>query len=104
MAPYAATLALCFDPASDWALTMQPGQPKLKYMGEAMSWYGAIAASHPYARLPLAFCDSLAPLWRERAMVDVDELDDLRTALQRALATSGAKVTTFTLVQAWGRR
>ena len=64
----------------------------------------AIAASHPYARLPLAFCDSLAPLWRERAMVDVDELDDLRTALQRALATSGAKVTTFTLVQAWGRR
>ena len=46
MAPYAATLALCFDPASDWALTVQPGQPKLRYMGEAMSWYGTIAASH----------------------------------------------------------
>jgi beta-galactosidase len=46
MAPYAASLALCFDPASDWALTIQPGQPKLKYMGEAISWYGTIAASH----------------------------------------------------------
>lgn len=63
-----------------------------------------IPASHPYARLPLAFCDSLAPLWRERAMVDDRELDDLRAALLRGLSGAGAKVTTFTLVQAWGRR
>jgi beta-galactosidase len=40
-AEYAAEIALCFDPASDWSLTMQPGQPKLKYNGEILSWYGA---------------------------------------------------------------
>ena len=62
-----------------------------------------IAASHPYARLPLAFCDSLAPLWRDAAMVCDDELDDLRAAIDRGLGSAGAKVTTFTLVQAWGR-
>ena len=62
------------------------------------------AASHPYARLPLAFCDSLAPLWRERAMVDDGELAGLRSAIERGLAAPRAKVTTFTLVQAWGRR
>ena len=62
------------------------------------------AASHPYARLPLAFCDSLAPLWRERAMVDDGELTALRSAIERGLAASAAKVTTFTLVQAGGRR
>jgi len=43
---YVAELALCFDPTSDWALTIQPGQPKLKYASEALSWYGAISASH----------------------------------------------------------
>jgi len=61
-----------------------------------------IAATHPYARLPLAFCDSLAPLWREAAMVGDDELDALRRALVRGLDDGGARVTTFTLVQAWG--
>lgn len=43
---YVAELALCFDPTSDWALTIQPGQPKLKYSSEVISWYGAISASH----------------------------------------------------------
>ena len=41
-----AALALCFDSSSDWALAIQPGQPKLKYLSEILSWYGAIAASH----------------------------------------------------------
>ncbi len=46
MAPYDATLALCFDYSSDWALTIQPGQPKVKYMGELAPWYGCMSASH----------------------------------------------------------
>ncbi len=46
MAPYEATLALCFDYSADWALGIQPGQPKLKYMGELVPWYGSISASH----------------------------------------------------------
>jgi beta-galactosidase len=45
-AHYVADLALCFDFNSDWALTIQPSQPKLKYLTEALSWYGSIAASH----------------------------------------------------------
>ncbi len=45
-AKYAAELGLCFDPACDWAFTIQPGQPKLKYFSEVATWYGSIAASH----------------------------------------------------------
>jgi ubiquinone/menaquinone biosynthesis C-methylase UbiE len=63
-----------------------------------------IAATHPYATLPLAFCDSLAPLWRRAAMVGDDELEALRGALLHTLAGADTTVTTFTLVQAWGRR
>ena len=45
-APYMADVALCFDSNSDWALTIQPGQPKLKYASEVIAWYGAIAGTH----------------------------------------------------------
>lgn len=45
-AKYAAELALCYDPACSWAFGIQPGQPKVKYLGEVTSWYGPIAASH----------------------------------------------------------
>ncbi len=45
-APCEADVALIFDYDSDWALAIQPGQPKLKYMEEATSWYGCLAASH----------------------------------------------------------
>lgn len=45
-APYVADVALCFDLNSSWAVTIQPGQPKLSYMAEAMAWYGAAAATH----------------------------------------------------------
>jgi beta-galactosidase len=43
---YVADLALIVDPLSDWALAVQPGQPKLKYASELLPWYGSIAASH----------------------------------------------------------
>lgn len=45
-APYVAGLALCFDLPSDWALAIQPGHSKLKYVSELIPWYGSIAASH----------------------------------------------------------
>ncbi len=45
-ARYEAALALCYDNNADWALAIQPGQPKLKYFGELMSWYGSMGASH----------------------------------------------------------
>ena len=40
-APYLAEMAVCFDFSSDWALAIQPGQPRLKYLPECVSWYGA---------------------------------------------------------------
>jgi beta-galactosidase len=46
MAPCEAKLALCFDYSADWALGIQPGQPRLKYMGEMVPWYGSMSASH----------------------------------------------------------
>jgi len=63
-----------------------------------------IPAAHPYARLPLAFFDSLLPLWRQAGMVNDRELDTLRAALVRGLGGAGASVTTFTLAQCWGMR
>ncbi|MFT4111527.1 beta-galactosidase [Silvibacterium sp.] len=44
-APYDAQLGLILDLSSDWALTFQPGQPKLKYLSELTSWYGSLAAT-----------------------------------------------------------
>jgi beta-galactosidase len=45
-ASYTSELALLYDYNSDWALAIQPGQPKLKYVSEIMTWYGCMAASH----------------------------------------------------------
>ena len=46
-APYVADVALCVDPNSGWAFTIQPGQPKLKsYLTHIVPWYGSIAAAH----------------------------------------------------------
>ncbi|HEX3436826.1 MAG TPA: beta-galactosidase [Pseudacidobacterium sp.] len=45
-ASYAADAAICFDYDSNWAVAIQPGQPKLKYMNEVISWYGAAWAGH----------------------------------------------------------
>ncbi|HUY81382.1 MAG TPA: beta-galactosidase [Acidobacteriaceae bacterium] len=44
-ARYKAEIALCYDSDADWALTIQPGQPELKYVSEMMMWHGALAAS-----------------------------------------------------------
>lgn len=63
-----------------------------------------IASAHPYARLPLAFCDSLAARWRDAALASDDDVRTLRSAIERGLEQPGTTVTTFTLVQAWGRR
>jgi beta-galactosidase len=45
-APYSADCALFFDPDSDWALQIQPGQSKLTYMSHAISWYASISSMH----------------------------------------------------------
>ena len=43
-AAYMAEAALVFDYSSNWALTIQPGQPKLKYQTEILTWHGVAAA------------------------------------------------------------
>ncbi|MBX6358639.1 MAG: beta-galactosidase [Acidobacterium ailaaui] len=45
-ASYVSDAAIVFDNDADWAVSIQPGQPKLKYMNEVMSWYGAAWAGH----------------------------------------------------------
>ena len=44
-ASYTADAALIFDYSSDWALGIQPGQPKLKYSSEIIAWYTAATAA-----------------------------------------------------------
>jgi beta-galactosidase len=38
-----AGIALCVDYSSGWALSIQPGQPEVKYMTEVSTWYGVAA-------------------------------------------------------------
>jgi beta-galactosidase len=45
-APYVADVALCYDPNSSWALSIQPGQPTLRYSAQIAAWYAAVSASH----------------------------------------------------------
>ncbi|WP_263377705.1 beta-galactosidase [Granulicella paludicola] len=45
-APVAAEVAIAFDPTCDWATTLQPGQPNLKYLSEVSSWYAALWSAH----------------------------------------------------------
>jgi len=45
-ASYTADVALLYDYNSDWALAIQPGQSKLKYVSEIMTWYGCMSAAH----------------------------------------------------------
>jgi len=61
-----------------------------------------LPARHPYARLPLSFCDSLRGSWLSAGLSTAGEIDDLRLALAAAL-DSAAAATTFTLVQVWAR-
>jgi beta-galactosidase len=41
-ASYEAKAAMCFNYSSDWAVTIQPGQPKVKYVSEFSIWYGSL--------------------------------------------------------------
>ena len=45
-ASYPAEVALIFDLDSDWALAVQPGQNKLTYRSQLISWYVSIADTH----------------------------------------------------------
>jgi len=45
-APYVADAALCFDYDADWAVSIQPGQPKVKYGTEVSLWYGSLWGGH----------------------------------------------------------
>lgn len=59
---------------------------------------------HPYARLPLYFCDALSALWRASGLAQADEIDALRKRLAEVTTGHGPATTTFTLVQAWALR
>lgn len=63
-----------------------------------------IAGTHPYASLPLAFAEGLARTWRQAGLTDDAEMDALGRAVRKALSGATARVTTFTLVQLWGRK
>ena len=59
--------------------------------------------AHPYARLPLAFCDALEDTWRLQGADGTAERHELRAQVAAALDEAQAESTTFTLVQVWGR-
>jgi hypothetical protein len=63
-----------------------------------------LPARHPYAALPVAFGESLRAAWRASGLVHDDELTRLRQLLRKALQQPDASVTTFALVQVWGRK
>ena len=62
----------------------------------------ALPPGHPYLRLPLQFATALEK--RLLAFVDADELERLRADAEQELTEVGRWGTTFTLIQAWGRR
>jgi len=43
---YPAEMALVFDYASSWAISIQPQHFALTYMGQVTTWYGSISGSH----------------------------------------------------------
>jgi beta-galactosidase len=43
---YIAEAALCFDYNANWAVAIQPGQPKLKYTEEVTTWYATLWSGH----------------------------------------------------------
>jgi SAM-dependent methyltransferase len=63
-----------------------------------------VRADHPYAALPLAFCDALHATWLTAGLLGDSELQALRSCIEQALRAPGASVTTFTVMQVWGRK
>ena len=43
---YVAETAISFDQDSDWALGLQPGNSKLTYQAQLISWYGSVASAN----------------------------------------------------------
>jgi Methyltransferase domain len=62
----------------------------------------ALPPGHPYLRLPLQFATALEA--RLLSLVEADELRQLRQEAENELQEPGRWGTTFTLIQAWGRR
>jgi SAM-dependent methyltransferase len=62
----------------------------------------ALEPGHPYLRLPIQFATSLRP--RLTTLVSEAELDALIEAANSDLADPACWGTTFTLIQAWGRK
>ncbi len=60
---YDAPAALCFDYDSDWATTIQPGQPKVRYGTEVALWYGSLWSGH----IGLDIVDATGDLSRYKA-------------------------------------
>ena len=62
----------------------------------------ALGPGHPYLRLPLQFAAAMeGPLLQ---LIDAGKLEELRSEAERELQQPGRWGTTFTLIQAWGRR
>jgi SAM-dependent methyltransferase len=62
----------------------------------------ALEPGHPYLRLPLQFAAAMkGPLLQ---LIDAGKLEELRSEAERELQEPGRWGTTFTLIQAWGRR
>jgi SAM-dependent methyltransferase len=62
----------------------------------------ALPPGHPYLQLPIQFATSLRP--RLLSLVGVDELDHLIEAARTEFAHPERWGTSFTLIQAWGRK
>jgi hypothetical protein len=62
----------------------------------------ALKSGHPYLRLPLQFSVPLESRLLET--LSGDELASLRRRVEGELAEPGRWGTTFTVIQAWGRR
>ncbi|HEX8771035.1 MAG TPA: methyltransferase domain-containing protein [Acidimicrobiales bacterium] len=62
----------------------------------------ALPPRHPYLRLPLQVASALEP--RLLTFVDADTLERLRNDAEAEVNEPGRWGTTFTLLQAWGRR
>ena len=76
----------------------------LRYLGiepEIDAHVIALPAAHPYSRNHIAFSNSLEQ--RLEQMLPLDELRTLRAEAEREVADPQRWITTFTLVQAWGR-
>lgn len=62
-----------------------------------------LGPGHPYRRLPAQFAQSLRPRLLASGLVEPARLDHLVSACERVAADPVRRITTFMVVQAWGR-